>query len=206
MKVLLFGSTGGIGSAIKESCKDFELICPTRLECDLSKSINTNYVDIDAMIYCAGINNPCGYKDLSEENIKTTMQTNLFSFVSLCQQIKFNPGANIVAIGSLYATETKAERLAYTASKHAMHGVVKTLAIEMSKNKIKVNMVSPGFVLTEMTRQNNTEDRISYLEDKIPLGMTLPEDIANMCYYLMFNESITGQNIIIDGGYSLIGI
>jgi 3-oxoacyl-[acyl-carrier protein] reductase len=158
------------------------------------------------MIYCAGINNPCQYKYLSEENIQQTMQTNLFSFINLCQQVNFNAGANIIAIGSLYATETRAERLAYTVSKHGMYGAVKTLAIEMAQNKIKVNMISPGFVLTEMTKQNNTEDRISYLQNKIPLGMTLPEDIANMCYHLLFNESITGQNIIIDGGYSLIGI
>lgn len=206
MKILLFGSTGGIGKAIKESCKEFQLICPSRLECDLSKNINTNYSDIDAMIYCAGINNPCQYKYLSEENIQQTMQTNLFSFINLCQQVNFNAGANIIAIGSLYATETRAERLAYTVSKHGMYGAVKTLAIEMAQNKIKVNMISPGFVLTEMTKQNNTEDRISYLQNKIPLGMTLPEDIANMCYHLLFNESITGQNIIIDGGYSLIGI
>ena len=124
--------------------------------------------------------------------------------MQLCSQIKFNEGANIVAVGSLYATHTKEGRIQYSMSKHALLGAVKTLALEMSDRNIKVNMVSPGFVKTNMTLENNSIDRINSLNDYIPLGMTKPKDIAKMCSFIINNnQSMTGQNIIIDGGYSL---
>lgn len=208
MKIMLTGSTGGIGNAIKSKCDDagFDTMCLLRTECDLSNNIDINYSNIDALIYCAGINVPASYEILSMNNINKTMVTNTFSFVQMCQQIHFNKGANIIAIGSLYATQTKAGRLAYSMSKHALYGAVKTLAIEMAIHKIKVNMVSPGFVLTPLTAKNNSQERIEYLQNTIPLGMTPPEDVADLCHYLLTNNSITGQNIIMDGGYSLLGI
>ena len=74
----------------------------------------------------------------------------------------------------------------------------------MSNEDIKVNMVSPGFVETKMTFENNSKDRINSLDEYIPLGMTKPKDIAKMCSFIVNNnQSMTGQNIIIDGGYSL---
>lgn len=208
MKILITGSTGGIGQVIAKQCTEHhhDVHCLLRNNHDLSKKVNINAQNIDALIYCAGINKPSSYKDLSEDNIQKTFRINVLSFIEMCQQIHFNDGANIIVIGSLYATETRADRLAYTMSKHAMYGAVKTLAIEMAKQNIKVNMVSPGFVLTPLTQQNNTLDRIQYLQNSIPLGMTQPSDIADVCIFLLNNRNMTGQNIIIDGGYSLIGI
>lgn len=208
MKIILTGSTGGIGGAIREKCLDLghEIFCPSRNDCDLSKDLDIDYSRIDCLIYCAGINQPQPYYELSLQNINNTIKINTISFIEMCQKIKFNNGANIIAIGSLYATETRSGRLAYTTSKHAMYGAVKTLAVEMAINKIKVNMISPGFVLTNLTVKNNTPERIQYLQNNIPLGMTQPSDIADMCAFLLSNKSITGQNLIIDGGYSLLGI
>ena len=88
-----------------------------------------------------------------------------------------------------------------------MYGAVKTLALEKSSEGIKVNMVSPGFVDTEMTRKNNSSDRLNYLEKNIPLGLTDAWEIANLCVYLIKNNrAITGQNILVDSGASLKGI
>ena len=135
------------------------------------------------------------------------MSINTFGFTRLCKKVQFNDGANIVAIGSLYATETRTGRLSYTMSKHAMFGAVKTLALEMAFNRTKVNMVSPGFIDTELTRKNNTVERIEQLNNNIPLGLTSASEIAKICVYLMKqNNAITGQNIIVDGGYSLVGV
>jgi NAD(P)-dependent dehydrogenase (short-subunit alcohol dehydrogenase family) len=210
MSIIVTGSTGGIGSCIQSKLvsANIDVIALTRDLCDLNDATSVcSMSNIDGLIYCAGINIPAEYKSVSLENMTNTMQTNCLSFVSLCQSINFNEGANIIAIGSLYATETRAGRLAYTMSKHAMLGAIKTLAIEMSKCKIKINMISPGFVLTPLTEKNNSVDRIQQLQNSIPLGMTTPNDIAEICEFLVTkNHSITGQNIIIDGGYSLLGI
>ena len=68
-------------------------------------------------------------------------------------------------------------------------------------------MISPGFIDTELTRKNNSPERINILQENIPLGLTDPWEVGKMCVYLIkHNNAITGQNLIIDGGYSLKGI
>ena len=139
------------------------------------------------------------------DNFEKLININSLSFLKLCQKLKFNSGANIIAIGSLYATSVKPHRLMYSFSKHGLASMVKTLALEMSINKIKVNMISPGFVDTALTRKNNTKERIEQLDNLVPLGLTSPEEIAKMCKYLIVeNQAITGQNIVIDGGYNCL--
>ena len=204
MRILLTGGSGGIGKSIIEelSC---EVISPPSNKLDLNKSLNTDELGVfDGFIHCAGVNFVKPYDQVTPDELSKLFQINTFSFLQLCSQIKFNDDANIVAVGSLYATHTKEGRIQYSMSKHALLGAVKTLALEMSDRNIKVNMVSPGFVKTNMTLENNSIDRINSLNDYIPLGMTKPKDIAKMCSFIINNnQSMTGQNIIIDGGYSL---
>ena len=208
MKIILTGSTGGIGSSIAQKCSSINIdtIEISRNNCDLSKNIEYTNKNIDGLIYCAGVNDPKPYYEYTEIDVKNTFKINALAFVELCQNIKFNREANIIAIGSIYATESKAGRLAYTMSKHALYGAVKTLAIEMSSNRIKVNMISPGFVSTNLTKKNNSVERLDFLNQSIPLGMTETSDITDMCIFMLKNRNMTGQNIIIDGGYSLLGI
>ena len=208
MKIILTGSTGGIGSSIAHRCSNINIdtIEISRDNCDLSKNIKYTNKNIDGLIYCAGVNDPKPYYEYTEIDLQNTFKINALAFVELCQNIKFNREANIIVIGSIYATESRAGRLAYTMSKHALYGAVKTLAIEMSSNRIKVNMISPGFVSTNLTKKNNSIERLNFLNQSIPLGMTETSDITDMCIFMLKNRNMTGQNIIIDGGYSLLGI
>lgn len=209
MKIILTGSTGGIGSKILQELKQHEIdvVEINSKEIDFSKDFEIKSIPIDGLIYCAGINRVNVHDEISDEDMIDIMNVNTFGFTRLCKKVQFNEGANIVAIGSLYATETRAGRLSYTMSKHAMFGAVKTLALEMAFNNVKVNMVSPGFIDTELTRKNNTIERIHELNNNIPLGLTSPSEIGKICVYLMKqNNAITGQNIIVDGGYSLVGV
>jgi 3-oxoacyl-[acyl-carrier protein] reductase len=208
MRIILIGSTGGIGSSIAHRCSSINIdtIKISRDNCDLSKNIKYTNQNIDGLIYCAGVNDPKPYYEYTEIDLQDTFKINAIAFVELCQNIKFNREANIIAIGSIYSTESRAGRLAYTMSKHALYGAVKTLAIEMSSSRIKVNMISPGFVSTNLTKKNNSIERLDFLNQSIPLGMTETSDIADMCIFMLKNRNMTGQNIIIDGGYSLLGI
>lgn len=206
MKILITGSTGGIGSNICEHLEknNIEVI---KLQLDLSEDFDLNIDNIDGLIHCAGINYLSSFKGINYENFNKILQVNSISFIKLCQKVKFNKKANIIAIGSLYATSVKPDRMMYSFSKHALLAVVKTLALEMSNDKIKVNMISPGFVDTPLTRKNNTQTRIDQLDSIIPLGLTDADEIAKMCLYLLKeNKAITGQNLIIDGGYSCLEI
>jgi 3-oxoacyl-[acyl-carrier protein] reductase len=99
-------------------------------------------------------------------------------------------------------------RLAYSASKHALLGITRTLAIELAKYNVAVNSVSPGYIMTKMTKKNNSVDVIKQLENNIPLQrLGKSEEVADLVYYLASesNSYLTGQNIVIDGGYSAGG-
>jgi len=214
MRVLLTGNTGGIGKFIQDKLENskIEVVVINSKICDLSniKAIDDflkNNKIFDGLIHCAAINPVDNMSEVNFNDLVETFNINTFSFIKMCQDIQFTNGSNILAIGSLWATGTKEGRGQYSMTKHALYSAVKTLALEMSNNNIKVNMISPGFVDTEMTRKNNSKEKIKSISDFIPLGLTNPSEIANMCEYFMTNnESITGQNIIIDGGYSVKNI
>ncbi|TGM56505.1 SDR family NAD(P)-dependent oxidoreductase, partial [Leptospira adleri] len=69
---------------------------------------------------------------------------------------------------------------------------------------ILINTVSPGFVLTDLTKKNLSESEMKQLESQIPIGrMAKPEEIAKVVLFLAseYNTYLTGQNIIVDGGF-----
>lgn len=210
MTVFLTGASGGIGSSIKSALLNagVHVISPTSSEMNLAENFNVDqYPELDGFIHCAGVNLLKNHSNIDMTELNYLFNINTFSFVKLCNQLTFKNGSNIIAIGSVYASLTKENRLQYTMSKHALHGAVKTIALEKALCSIKVNMVSPGFVDTNLTKQNNTAERIEFLNSNIPLGLVDPLQISNFCLYLIqHNKSITGQNINIDGGYTLKGL
>jgi NAD(P)-dependent dehydrogenase (short-subunit alcohol dehydrogenase family) len=209
MRVFLTGGKGGIGTVIRTAFErnGMEVIAPSSTELDLGNNFDCSlYPEVNGLVHCAGINLLSKHDEMDLDSFSRLFAINTMSFVSLCSKLRFAPRSSIVAIGSLYATETKEERIQYAMSKHALYAAVKTIALEKAKQQIKVNMVSPGFVDTPMTRKNNTEDRIRYLNSTIPLGLVDADQIASLCVYLLsINTAITGQNLIVDGGYSLKG-
>ena len=113
-------------------------------------------------------------------------------------------GGVITVISSLYGLFGRAGRLPYAASKHALNGIVQTLAIELGPRGIRVNAVSPGFIDTKLTRKNISGDRLRELERNIPAGrLGHPDDVADVVGYLHGPSAryITGQNLIVDGGF-----
>jgi len=210
MRVFITGGNGGIGSVIRNVFKDngIEIISPPSKELNLKGVLDVSTIPVlDGFIHCAGINDLAHHTAVNTDGINNIMKVNAYSFVDLCGKLKFNDSSNIIAIGSLYATLTKEDRIQYTMSKHALLAAVKTIALEKAQNKIKVNMVSPGFVDTLLTRKNNSQEHIDSLNKQIPLGLTNPLEIAKFCLYLIqHNMSITGQNMQIDGGYTLKNI
>jgi 3-oxoacyl-[acyl-carrier protein] reductase len=117
--------------------------------------------------------------------------------------VKQNYG-RIINIGSIWINTAKPNRLAYSASKNAVHALTKAITAEYALHNILTNTISPGFILTDLTLQNNSEQELKELQDKIPVKrLGTPEDIAKLVYTLTIdNNYITGQNIIIDGGFS----
>ncbi|MGL4367554.1 MAG: SDR family NAD(P)-dependent oxidoreductase [Brevinemataceae bacterium] len=218
-KLLLTGGTGDIGNSIRLEFEKqgFEVISPARQELDLSESKNIdNYFHhnnhiFDSFVHCAGYNDPYPFEKLTLSDINITMQINTFSFFQimkhLSQMLRKNKG-NVVAISSLYGSVGRDGRAAYVMSKHALNGLVKTLALEFGSDNVLINTVSPGFVDTQMTQKNNTKERIQFLAQKTALGrLSQMDEIAKVVYFLCSenNTYITGQDIIVDGGFIVGG-
>ncbi len=218
--LLLTGGHGEIGTAIAERFKDegWEIVAPKSNELDLAdnNSIATYFKawqsSVDAVIHCAGVNTPKSLEQLAWEDLERTMHINALSLVKILQHLvpsmKKKKSGYILAISSIYGIISRGGRLPYAMSKHALSGLVQTLAIELGPFNIKVNALAPGMVETKMTTQNNSPEEIFGLKAGIPLGrLGKPEDIAQVAYFLCSegNSFITGQTIVADGGYIIGG-
>ena len=119
--------------------------------------------------------------------------------------MKKNGYGRIVNITSIWSVITRPGRSIYTTAKFAIAGLTKTLAIELAEYNILVNSVGPGFTITELTATTNTSEEIKKITDIIPIKrMAQPIEIANTILFLCsdLNTYLTGQNIIVDGGYT----
>jgi 3-oxoacyl-[acyl-carrier protein] reductase len=165
---------------------------------------------IDICINCAGINVIGDLHTISEETYDDIMQINVKAPFLISQYVsgymKSGYTGKIVNISSIWGEKTISKRLCYTTSKAALIGMTKTLAVELAKYNILVNTVSPGFTDTDLTRSILSKSAINELIEKVPLQrMASPDEIANTVLFLSsdLNSYITGQNIIIDGGFSV---
>ncbi|MEJ7637012.1 MAG: SDR family oxidoreductase [Singulisphaera sp.] len=110
----------------------------------------------------------------------------------------------VVNISSIWAVVSKEKRAAYSSAKSALAGLTRTSAVELATGGILVNAVCPGFVETELTRANNPPEAIEAILRSIPLGrLAQPEEVGRLVAFLCSEQNtyITGQSIVIDGGF-----
>jgi len=215
--LFITGGNGEIGKSIISQFKDYIVYAPSSKEMDCADVISIkNYIlnlgisNIDVFIHCAGINNPKPYIDSTENSILNTMKINTLSFLYITQELSkyfINNNTKILAVSSIYGSISRVGRLEYNASKSALNGMIKSLALELAPMGIVVNSISPGFIETSLTFKNNSIKTVEEIKSNIPIGrLGRPDEIAWYVKLLCSSQNtyLTGQNIIIDGGY-LIG-
>ena len=179
---------------------------------DLANEIVSSNGKINGLIHAAGIEITKPIKLLEPCDFEMIYRTNNLSGFELMRQLSsiknMNKGGSIIFISSITAIIGRSGVAAYAASKGAMISATKTFALELAKRHIRVNCISPGTILTPMMQNYlNDLDEISRQKrvDGFPLGLGETTDISNACIYLLSDASrwITGQNIIIDGGYTI---
>ena len=215
--VFLTGASRGIGKAIFKLLQKekYKIIAPMRQELDLSKPISIKHLieinkkaEIDILINNAGINFPQWIDELEDENINQHIQINLVSAIKLIRafvpQMKKQKWGRIVNISSIFGIVARGKQTMYSATKHAINGVTKALALELGPYNILVNSVCPGFTKTDLVMRNPPE-KIADLAKDVPLGrLAEPEEIANLVSFLISDKNtyITGTSVVIDGGFT----
>ena len=164
----------------------------------------------------AGITKGTPAEDYSFEDWEATLEVNLTAPFLLSQLfakdlIKNNiDNGSIINITSLSAKYGFPENPAYCASKGGLRALTRQLALDWGKYNIRVNNVSPGYVRTDMTKGSygNPELRAQRSNRMIFDRWGEPRDIANACVFLAseLSEYITGQDIIVDGGWEAKGL
>lgn len=167
-----------------------------------------DYKKIDVCVNNAGINRINYIYETKLSDWDQIMQVNLRGPFLLSQAVarimKKNRWGRIINIASIFGVVTKEKRSVYTASKSGLIGLTKTAAIDLAGYNILVNSVSPGFILTDLTKKILSGEEIKKIRHLIPLRrFGKPEDVSSMVLFLAsdLNNYLTGQNIIIDGGY-----
>lgn len=166
---------------------------------------------IDGFIHAAGMEKTLPLQLLdtaSYEEVYRTNSLSAFEFIRLFSKKKnFNNGGHIVLIASISGVIGRGCVAAYSASKGAMISAVRSMAVEFAQREICINCVSPGTILTPMMEEylaTLTPEEREKRTSGFLLGLGQVTDISNACIYLASNASrwVTGQNIVVDGGYS----
>jgi NAD(P)-dependent dehydrogenase (short-subunit alcohol dehydrogenase family) len=166
------------------------------------------YKKIDVCINNAGINRINFIDETLIEDWKDILAVNLeapFMITRAASKLmKRNRYGRIINIASIFGVISKAKRSIYTTTKFGLHGLTVTSAIELASYNILVNSVSPGFVLTELTKNILSKAEMEELVRQVPMGrFAEPNEISKVVLFLAssLNTYLTGQNIVVDGGF-----
>lgn len=173
------------------------------------EEINKEAGRIDVLVNNAGITKDNLLLRMNESDFDSVIDINLKGTFNLCKNVsRIMMGqryGRIINIGSIVGTTGNAGQVNYSASKSGLIGLTKSIAKELASRNILVNLISPGYVITDMTAKLN-EDQIKSFEDNIPLKRGgKPEDIANVVAFFASDDSayVTGQTIHVDGGLAM---
>jgi len=214
---LVTGAARGIGAAIGAALRaqDVRVLDAGRAELNLSDSASiTSWLGrhgggVDILVNNAGINVLNDIEAITPEDWAAMVQVDLTAPLQLIQGV--SPGmrargwGRIVNISSIFGVVTRERRGAYSAVKAGLNGLTRTAAVELAPHGVLVNSVCPGYVATDLTRQNNSPADIEKIEATIPLGrLAAPDEIARLVAWLCSeaNTYLTGQTILVDGGFT----
>ena len=189
----------------------FDLSNLVEIESIFNELSNKN-LKLDGFVHCAGMEETLPLTLYTPDKVNRIFEINVFSAIELLRifsKKKFsNENASVVLFSSVMGILGQPGKVGYCATKSAVIGIAKSSALELAKRKIRVNAVLPGVVNTPMTQKLFSQLEQSNIDSIVgmhPLGIGEVEDIVPVVEFLLSDGSrwMTGQNLIIDGGYSI---
>ena len=183
------------------------------LQVEFSKDVVSKVGKINGLVNCAGISSVTPLKLITDEMLDRFFHTNVYSAINLSKEVTRmgnydkDGGCSIIFFASIMGLVGDKCKTLYSATKGALIAAARSMACELAKNKIRVNVVSPGAIETPINKNlphmADPELR-KELEEKHLLGLGECSDISNACIYLLSDAArwVTGQNLIVDGGYT----
>ena len=217
--LLIFGSTGTLGGAIldKYRAEKWDVTCAVRKvvnDCDIQLPLTSAILaskKFDAVVFAQGANvngsaMQTGTKELNElfeanvtviaESVSTLMGAN-----------EINESGRVVILSSLWEQFTRQEKFAYSVTKAAVGGLVRSLAVDLGRQKkILVNGILPGIINSPMVARTLSPEQIANVVSQTPIGeLASTVDVANSVYMFgsSLNTGISGQSIFVDRGFSV---
>lgn len=190
-----------------------------RLDITMNKEFNIiesflqeNNVLIDAILFSQGVNPINNFFTATIEDFNSTLEVNLNSiFISLKRLYPyFNQKVSIVTIASQNGVVGHEDRIDYSTSKAAVIHMMKSLTLDFAKyssKDIKINAISPGYIITPKSESFFSTIKGEKLKRRIPYNSLVTlQDVLNSIDFLLSDKSnaIRGQNIVIDYGYTIM--
>lgn len=174
------------------------------------KAVAEAFGKIDILVNCAGVARLAPAEELSMADWQLTLDVNLTGTYIMCQAVfpsmKANGYGKIVNISSQAGTVAIRDHAAYCATKFAVRGLTKVLALEWGGLGINANTISPTVVLTDLGRKAWAGPKGDAHKAQIPTGrFAEPDEIAAAAVYLSSRAAnmINGADLIIDGGFTI---
>ncbi len=167
---------------------------------------------IDVLVNNAGINLKKEFTEVTDEDFQKIMHTNVSAMFSLSREVVNHMmrknGGSIINISSMASQYGLPKVIAYSASKAAIEGMTRAMAVELSPKGIRVNCIAPGFIATDMSAKalNDDKERKDKVISRTPMGaLGMPADIGDAALFLATESSkyITGIVLPVDGGNSI---
>ena len=196
---------------LKESGWQAESLILDISDIDKMESVLSQQDCFDIVVNSAGLARHGPALELSTNDFDDVMNVNLkgayfLSVIAARRMMKFEKGGSIIHISSQMGHVGGIERSIYCASKHAVEGFIKSMAIEWGPKKIRINSICPTFIRTALTEATfKNPERIKWISEKIKLGRTGEvEDIMGAVIYLASDASdlVTGTALMVDGGWT----
>jgi NAD(P)-dependent dehydrogenase (short-subunit alcohol dehydrogenase family) len=176
------------------------------------QEILQEYGNIDILVNNAGINLKKDFTQVSITEFQSILNTNVTAVFAISQSVvkRMIPQKKgiIINISSMASRYGLPKVIAYTASKSAIEGMTRVMAVELSPMGIRITCIAPGFIATEMSAKalNNDAERMNKVIARTPMGkLGMPEDVADAAFFLASDEAkfITGTILTVDGGNAI---